>query len=81
MSGRLFSRRGNLGVFQWHLYSLLKSLCVHVTYLTFSGICRRSVIDPEDSHALESQLESNFKFAKHFNAFLLLDEPDIFMVS
>ncbi|KAJ5117325.1 hypothetical protein N7448_010957 [Penicillium atrosanguineum] len=39
------------------------------------------VVDHGDSHALESQLEIIFKIAKHFNAFLLLDEADAFMAS
>ena len=37
------------------------------------------VVDHGDSNALEQQLETIFKIAKHFNAVLLLDEADAFM--
>ncbi|KAI3092915.1 hypothetical protein CBS147333_10170 [Penicillium roqueforti] len=37
------------------------------------------VVDHGDSNALEQQLETVFKIAKHFNAVLLLDEADAFM--
>ncbi|KAJ5086722.1 hypothetical protein NUU61_008029 [Penicillium alfredii] len=37
------------------------------------------VVDHGDSNALEQQLETVFKIAKHFNAILLLDEADAFM--
>ncbi|KAJ5982134.1 hypothetical protein N7451_012234 [Penicillium sp. IBT 35674x] len=37
------------------------------------------VVDHGDSNALEQQLESVFKIAKHFKAVLLLDEADAFM--
>ncbi|CAG8054208.1 unnamed protein product [Penicillium salamii] len=37
------------------------------------------VVNHGDSNALEQQLETVFKIAKHFNAVLLLDEADAFM--
>ena len=37
------------------------------------------VVDHGDSNALEQQLETVFKIAKHFKAVLLLDEADAFM--
>ncbi|KAJ9480910.1 hypothetical protein VN97_g12608 [Penicillium thymicola] len=37
------------------------------------------VVNHGDSKALEQQLETVFKIAKHFNAVLLLDEADAFM--
>ncbi|KAJ6020015.1 hypothetical protein N7522_000090 [Penicillium canescens] len=37
------------------------------------------VVDHGDSNALEQQLETVFKIAKHFDAVLLLDEADAFM--
>ncbi|OJJ52063.1 hypothetical protein ASPSYDRAFT_165291, partial [Aspergillus sydowii CBS 593.65] len=37
------------------------------------------VVDHGDSNALERQLETIFKIAKHFKAVLLLDEADAFM--
>ncbi|KAL2812908.1 P-loop containing nucleoside triphosphate hydrolase protein [Aspergillus cavernicola] len=37
------------------------------------------VVDHGDSNALEQQLETIFKIAKHFKAVLLLDEADAFM--
>ncbi|KAL4862992.1 hypothetical protein BDV12DRAFT_202523 [Aspergillus spectabilis] len=37
------------------------------------------VVDHGDANALEQQLETIFKIAKHFKAVLLLDEADAFM--
>ncbi|KAI2787070.1 hypothetical protein POX_f07426 [Penicillium oxalicum] len=37
------------------------------------------IVDHGDSNALEQQLETVFKIAKHFKAVLLLDEADAFM--
>lgn len=79
--GKTFTVEATSEYFKLPLYSVrtLAHADCGPPYLLSQISAGELVVDHGDSNALEQQLETVFKIAKHFNAVLLLDEADAFM--